>query len=346
MSKYKYNHDCPFEAYITNLGKYNEGELVGEWVKFPVNHKELQKVMKRIGVCNIDKHCQPYGEWFITDYDVYVDGLYDVLGEHESIAILNKLAFKLAEMDEYQYTKFLAILEEGSFSTSLDDVLEMIENIESFEVLKNVKNNYDLGYYYINDVGIYDLLILGNLSNYIDYEKLGKDISIEEGGSYTSRGYVVQRQFYKSTYCFDNSNHVVREKNFEYNSDVIYLCKLPSKEIIEKEFGRIVNDDVVLTKERIKHIEERRKNDADFIKIHLLETIKNYDYMLDAGNGCIKVIKQIDNNDNVVVIWLSLHNIEQANSVLTAERINARETRRLLSKNKVIDCKNNSIIIM
>ena len=24
-----------FEAYITNLGKYNEGELVGETLKFP-----------------------------------------------------------------------------------------------------------------------------------------------------------------------------------------------------------------------------------------------------------------------------------------------------------------------
>ena len=24
------------EAYVTNLGKYNEGELVGEWVKFPI----------------------------------------------------------------------------------------------------------------------------------------------------------------------------------------------------------------------------------------------------------------------------------------------------------------------
>ena len=26
--------DGSFEAYVTNLGKYNEGALVGEWVKF------------------------------------------------------------------------------------------------------------------------------------------------------------------------------------------------------------------------------------------------------------------------------------------------------------------------
>ena len=41
---YAYDHDCPFEAFITNLGKYNEGALVGEWVKFPTTAEELQKV--------------------------------------------------------------------------------------------------------------------------------------------------------------------------------------------------------------------------------------------------------------------------------------------------------------
>ncbi len=30
------SRDCAFEAFITNLGKYNEGYLVGEWVKFPI----------------------------------------------------------------------------------------------------------------------------------------------------------------------------------------------------------------------------------------------------------------------------------------------------------------------
>ena len=35
MPHYKYDKDYPFAAFITNLGKYNEGDLVGEWVKFP-----------------------------------------------------------------------------------------------------------------------------------------------------------------------------------------------------------------------------------------------------------------------------------------------------------------------
>lgn len=49
MSKYNHDHDVPFEAFITNLGKYNEGDLVGEWVKFPTSAEELEAVFKRIG---------------------------------------------------------------------------------------------------------------------------------------------------------------------------------------------------------------------------------------------------------------------------------------------------------
>ena len=82
---YEYDHDCPFEAFITNLGKYNEGELVGEWVKFPTTSEELQKVFERIGIGSKDEFGNPYEEWFISDYDCYVSGLYDKLGEYESL---------------------------------------------------------------------------------------------------------------------------------------------------------------------------------------------------------------------------------------------------------------------
>lgn len=39
------SRDCAFEAFITNLGKYNEGYLVGEWVKFPITNEEMQEVL-------------------------------------------------------------------------------------------------------------------------------------------------------------------------------------------------------------------------------------------------------------------------------------------------------------
>ncbi len=85
------------------LGKYNEGELVGEWVKFPTTAEELKEVFKRIGIGQKDDFGQPYEEWFITDYDCYVDGLYSKLGEYENLDELNYLASKLDEMSESEY---------------------------------------------------------------------------------------------------------------------------------------------------------------------------------------------------------------------------------------------------
>ena len=50
MPTYEYNRDYPFAAFITNLGKYNEGELVGEWVKFPTTAEELKAALDSIGI--------------------------------------------------------------------------------------------------------------------------------------------------------------------------------------------------------------------------------------------------------------------------------------------------------
>ena len=61
--------DGDFEAFVTNLGKYNEGMLIGEWVKLPTTEEEMQKVFERIGIGKQDEFGQPYEEWFITDYE-------------------------------------------------------------------------------------------------------------------------------------------------------------------------------------------------------------------------------------------------------------------------------------
>ena len=84
-----------FEAYITNLGKYNEGALVGEYLKFPTTTEEVQALLKRIGIDGVR-----YEEIFITDYDGDMPELYANFGEYESIDELNYLASLLSEMDE------------------------------------------------------------------------------------------------------------------------------------------------------------------------------------------------------------------------------------------------------
>ena len=188
MPDYSYNKDYPFAAFITNLGKYNEGELVGEWVKFPTTAEEMKEVFKRIGIGQRDDFGQPYEEWFITDYDCYVDGLYSKLGEYENLDELNYLASKLDEMSNSEYAQFQAGMEMGDHCGSLQEIINLTENLDCYEVYPNIEDYDDLGRYYIEELDV--MQVPEHLQNYIDYEAYGRDVALEENGTFTDQGYV------------------------------------------------------------------------------------------------------------------------------------------------------------
>ena len=188
MPYYDHNKDYPFAAFITNLGKYNEGELVGEWVKFPTTAEEMKEVFKRIGIGQRDDFGQPYEEWFITDYDCYVDGLYSKLGEYENLDELNYLASKLDEMSESEYAQFQAGMEMGDHCGSLQEIINLTENLDCYEVYPDIHDYDDLGRYYIEELDV--MQVPEHLQNYIDYEAYGRDVAMDENGSFTDQGYV------------------------------------------------------------------------------------------------------------------------------------------------------------
>ena len=188
MPDYSYNKDYPFAAFITNLGKYNEGELVGEWVMFPTTAEEMKEVFKRIGIGQRDDFGQPYEEWFITDYDCYVDGLYSKLGEYENLDELNYLASKLDEMSDSEYAQFQAGMEMGDHCGSLQEIINLTENLDCYEVYPHIEDYDDLGRYYIEELEV--MQVPEHLQNYIDYEAYGRDVAMDENGSFTDQGYV------------------------------------------------------------------------------------------------------------------------------------------------------------
>ena len=188
MPYYDHDKDYPFAAFITNLGKYNEGELVGEWVKFPTTAEELKEVFKRIGIGQKDDFGQPYEEWFITDYDCYVDGLYSKLGEYENLDELNYLASKLDEMSESEYAQFQTGMEMGDHCGSLQEIINLTENLDCYEVYPDIHDYDDLGRYYIEELDV--MQVPEHLQNYIDYEAYGRDVALEENGTFTDQGYV------------------------------------------------------------------------------------------------------------------------------------------------------------
>ena len=97
-----------FEAYITNLGKYAEGQLVGETLKYPATTEEVQSLLKNIGVDGVR-----YEEFFITAFDGDVMGLYDYLTEYENLDELNHLAHLISELDSDEIETLEAVLNKG-----------------------------------------------------------------------------------------------------------------------------------------------------------------------------------------------------------------------------------------
>ena len=188
MPLFEYDKDYPFAAFITNLGKYNEGELVGEWVKFPTTAEEMKKVFDRIGIGQKDEFGQPYEEWFITDYDCYVGALYDKLGEYENLDELNYLASKLEEMGQGEYAQFQAAMEVGDHSGSLQEIINLTDNLDCYDLYPSIQDYDDLGRYYIDELDA--MQVPEHLRNYIDYEAYGRDVALEEGGDFTDLGYI------------------------------------------------------------------------------------------------------------------------------------------------------------
>ena len=235
--------DGNFEAFVTNLGKYNEGQLVGEWVKFPTTEEEMQKVFERIGIGSTDEFGQPYEEWFITDYECPVHGVYDMLSEYESLDKLNYLASRIDEMDKWEQEKFVAIMEAGCDEVSdIDDLINLTYNLDCYDFIPDIHDESDLGYYYVHDAGIYSEKELGPLANYIDYERFGRDIAMDESGKFTDEGYISNTGDGWNHY-FDGTREDIPDEyritgsgeEQEHDSTITVLIVEPGKEPYAKE---------------------------------------------------------------------------------------------------------------
>lgn len=174
-------------AFITNLGKYTEGELVGKWVDFPITNEELQEVLQEIGIDGIR-----YEEIFFTDYESDITGLTACLGEYESIRLLNCLAMKLEESD-CDTDELAAMIEYGEYTNIIEELITLLDNTDCYMACHDMQNDFDLGYHLIEEMGLLqEWRASGNpLANYIDYEAYGRDVRLEQSGVLTENGYYV-----------------------------------------------------------------------------------------------------------------------------------------------------------
>lgn len=169
--------------FLTNLHKYNSGILCGEWLKLPIPQEELDAVLSRIG--------SEGDEFFITDYEVLFGNLH--ISEYASIQELNELAERLEDLADHEYEKLAAVLECES-SMSIAEVLEIIDELDNFDLLEDVDDDEALAAYYI-DNGYIFCDVPDNIKTYLDLDRLGRDIRLESTNiCYTSYGAVIDNR--------------------------------------------------------------------------------------------------------------------------------------------------------
>lgn len=176
-----------FNIYVTNLGKYNEGILLGEWVALPVSHEDFEAVLDRIQVCNdtnkyFDAAGNPYEETFITDYENDFD--YEV-GEYDYIWDLDDIAEKLEGLDEYESELLEALLEDGY---SIEDAFDKFDDCR---IYYNCSDMEDVAMEYCEECDVLSG-VPDHLKNYFDFEAFGRDMYFEGRFIFTSKGNCVE----------------------------------------------------------------------------------------------------------------------------------------------------------
>ena len=173
--------------YLTNLGKYNEGELIGQWLNVPCSNDEFKQALSNIGVDGVQ-----YEEYFITDYE-YIKGIseYSNIQEVNEIAELSKTIenivnstinndFSTFDSDKdfirnSLYDRVIELKDEQEYTQD-----EIIEELESYNIFteytkENCNALESLGYYLLEEFNYlnYDELDQ-EVQSYINVEKFGR----------------------------------------------------------------------------------------------------------------------------------------------------------------------------
>ena len=113
-----------------------------------------------------------------------------------------------------------------------------------------------------------------------------------------------------------------------------------NKEIIEREFGKIQTNNVIVTKERVNHIKERHLQDYELFKKYGKRSIEKPDYIIkDNKNiGTVFMVKKLPNTNLNVVVRVALDTDKRGydNSVMTFYRMRKNNLDKLIAKNELL----------
>lgn len=113
-----------------------------------------------------------------------IEGLPDLDCERLNLDLANELAENVEDVDEDLVLSFIEL-------NSSDPKYLASAEFDDCNLYPGISTDRELGEYLVEEVGVE--LSKETLLRYIDYEKYGRDVRLEEGGSFVDKGYFVSR---------------------------------------------------------------------------------------------------------------------------------------------------------
>src|SRR5690625_3297256 len=157
------------QVYIANLGKYNEGELLGDWFTPPIDMEEV-------------KECVGLNSEY-EEYAIHEDELPFEIGEYTPISEIKRLCGMVEELEGSPRYHELSEIQ----GYRVDSWEELLENQEDISCNTDCEDMEDGDRYYVEETGMLGE-VPTNLQNYIDYQALGRDLEINGSFLVTSHG--------------------------------------------------------------------------------------------------------------------------------------------------------------
>ncbi len=188
-----------FEIWLGNLRKYTEGNLEGEWIRFPQEEPYLQEVVRRIAGPDND-------EMMIFDIDTREDCRYmrDLIGEWSHVDELNTIARLIGDaphpaveayLQEHSGLTFTELANLFMQESEIPYYPYKFDGSDNPEVMERLSNEAKMGWTVIEErEGLVDMLKgipLGttNVMDYLDVEAVGQGLSLSGYCTLAEDGY-------------------------------------------------------------------------------------------------------------------------------------------------------------
>ena len=183
-------------VWVGNLGKYNEGELVGEWLKLPVSKQELdtflrEKVGLQLTQAEVDKALEEegvcYEEYMINDYET---DLPIKISEYENLDNLNLLATIAENVNDMDAINAYVDSQGEMTLEELANLMEQEDDIAYFRFSNDsssISAEEKMGYEMADATGLLSTLQKLQIEEFFDFEGYGSswengDITILDNG--------------------------------------------------------------------------------------------------------------------------------------------------------------------